>query len=152
MSTPEGLAPQDVPPAANTQPSAAGTPPCILVVDDDFINQRVMINLLKRKGWSSVVANSGKEGLAKLTGQRFDLILLDIQMPEMDGFQTAELIRKHEADTGTAERIPIVALTALRQAHTRERCLEVGMDDHLQKPVDTAQLYAVIQRILKLPD
>ena len=80
---------------------------------------------------------------------QFDLVLLDIQMPEMDGFQTAATLRQQEEAEGT-RRTPIVALTALRQPNTRERCLAAGMDDHLTKPVDTEQLYAVIQRILGL--
>jgi len=121
------------------------------VVDDDLVNQRVLANLLKRKGWESDVAQSGRECLEKLATAQFDLILLDIQMPEMDGFRTAELVRQLEPARTSRPRTPIVALTALRQPDTRERCLAAGMDDHLTKPVDTGQLYAAIQRALGLP-
>jgi len=136
------------PPDAGSIPS----PPRILVVDDDLINQRIMVNLLKRKGWDSVVAKSGQECLQRLASDRFDLVLLDIQMPEMDGFKTAELARRLEAQQHSRPYTPIVALTALRQDDTRERCLAAGMDDHLTKPVNTEQLYAVIRRMLKLPE
>jgi len=152
MSTHDGTASSDVSPAAYPQPPPPTPPPCILVVDDDFLNQRILANLLKRKGWSGVLAGSGSECLKKLATQTFDLILLDIQMPEMDGFETAERIRRLEADAGASKRTPIVALTALRQPNTRERCLASGMDDHLSKPVDTLRLYAVIQRLLDLSD
>jgi two-component system, sensor histidine kinase and response regulator len=121
------------------------------VVDDDLVNQRVLANLLKRKGWESDVARSGRECLEKLAASQFDLILLDIQMPEMDGFRTAELVRQQEPAQTCRPRTPIVALTALRQPDTRERCLAAGMDDHLTKPVDTAQLYTAIERALGLP-
>jgi CheY-like chemotaxis protein len=121
------------------------------VVDDDLLNQRIMANLLKRKGWTSATARSGNECLVKTTAESFDLILLDIQMPEMDGFTTAQRLRQGETERG-AQRTPIVALTALRQPDTRERCLECGMDDHLTKPVNTQELYASIQRILNLPE
>lgn len=120
----------------------------ILVVDDDLINQRIMASLIKRKGWNSEVAASGQECLQRLARDRFDLILLDIQMPEMDGFKTAELARRLETQQHNRPYTPIVALTAMRQDDTRQRCLAAGMDDHLTKPVNTEQLYAVIDRLL----
>lgn len=131
--------------ASNTPP-----PPRILVVDDDLVNQRVLANLLKRKGWATDIARSGQECLEKLAASDFDLVLLDIQMPEMDGFQTAERFRQQESTRSQRTRTPIVALTALRQPDTRERCLAAGMDDHLTKPVETEQLYAAIQKALGL--
>jgi two-component system, sensor histidine kinase len=134
-----------------SSPSEPGPAPRILVVDDDLVNQRVLANLLKRKGWDSAVAGSGQECLDKLSTAGFDLILLDIQMPEMDGFQTAEIVRQQETTPTQQSRTPIVALTALRQPDTRERCLASGMDDQLTKPVDTEQLYVTIQRALRLP-
>ena len=134
-----------------SDPSEPGPAPRILVVDDDLVNQRVLANLLKRKGWESDVARSGQECLDKLSAAKFDLILLDIQMPEMDGFQTAEIVRRRETTPTQQPRTPIVALTALRQPDTRERCLAAGMDDQLTKPVDTEQLYFTIQKALRLP-
>ena len=142
-------APASIPPPSG--PSNTPPAPRILVVDDDLVNQRVLANLLKRKGWGSDVARSGQECLEKLAHAKFDLVLLDIQMPEMDGFQTAEIVRQQETALTQCPRTPIVALTALRQPDTRERCLAAGMDDHLTKPVDTEQLYATIQKALRLP-
>jgi CheY-like chemotaxis protein len=125
--------------------------PRILVVDDDLLNQRVMVNLLKRKGWQGTVAASGDECLRKLAADPIDLVLLDIQMPQMDGFQTAALVRQQEAAGALPRRVPIVAITAMRLPDTRDRCLAVGMDEHLTKPVNTDELYGVIRRILNLP-
>jgi CheY-like chemotaxis protein len=153
MSSPDPPAPQpEVPP----RPQAASVPR-LLLVDDDLINQKVMLNLLKRKGWEAVAASSGRKCLEMLNRERFDLVLLDIQMPELDGYQTAELIRKQECDpawarpAGVLPRVPIVALTTMSQPGTREKCLSCGMDEHLTKPVNTADLYATIVRILHLP-
>jgi two-component system sensor histidine kinase/response regulator len=147
MNTPAGT-PPTTPPAPNAGEPAST--PLILIVDDDLLNQRVLTNLLKRKQLASTTARSGKECLDKTSNQHFDLILLDIQMPEMDGFATAQHLRDREAQQNLP-RIPIVALTALREAHTRERCLECGMDDHLTKPVNTEALFSTIQRLLNLP-
>ena len=143
------MSPSDA--ATPTPAPASPSAPRILVVDDDVINQRVLLNLLKRRGWQGVVAASGDECLRKLAADPFDLVLLDIQMPEMDGFQTAGLIRQQEASLSAPRRIPIVALTAMRLPDTRERCLATGMDEHLTKPVNTDQLYELIQRILTPP-
>jgi len=150
MSTPEGTAPQNQPSAQTAKPPGSAHVPRILIVDDDFLNQRVMANLLKRKGWTSAAARSGNECLEITTAESFDLVLLDIQMPEMDGFTTAQRLRQQETERG-APRTPIVALTALREPDTRERCLECGMDDHLTKPVNTQELYGSICRLLNLP-
>jgi CheY-like chemotaxis protein len=150
MSSLEGTAPQDQPTAPHPMPIDSTHVPRILVVDDDLLNQRVMANLLKRKGWTTSTAGSGNECLEKMTAEIFDLVLLDIQMPEMDGFTTAQRVRQQETERG-AHRTPIIALTALRQPDTRERCLACGMDDHLTKPVDTQELYSCIHRILDLP-
>lgn len=147
MNTPAGT-----PPAASPTPNP-GEPapsPLILIVDDDLLNQRVLTNLLKRKQLASNTARSGQECLDKTASQHFDLILLDIQMPEMDGFATAQKLRARETEQNLP-RTPIIALTALREAHTRERCLECGMDDHLTKPVNTEALFFTIQRLLTPP-
>jgi CheY-like chemotaxis protein len=134
--------------------AAAGPPPArILLVDDDLINQKVMVNLIKRRGHEAVSARSGRQSLELLAGQRFDLVLMDIQMPELNGFETSLLIRQQEAQgapgataTPPSGRVPIVALTTVSEAGTRERCLAAGMDDYLTKPVNTQQLYEMIAR------
>lgn len=152
--------------APSTSPApGAGPVPRILLVDDDLINQKVLVGLLKRKGWETAAAASGRKCLELLTQQAFDLVLMDIQMPEMDGYETARRIRDQEASgtrppptplaasapSAATPRVPIVALTTVSQPGTRERCLECGMDDHLTKPVQTQALYTTIQRLLQLP-
>jgi CheY-like chemotaxis protein len=123
-------------------------------VDDDLINQKVMVNLIRRRGLEAVSARSGQQSLELLAGQRFDLVLMDLQMPEIDGFETALLIRERErsvpgpqgANSPAVPRVPIIALTTVSEAGTRERCLAAGMDDYLTKPVNTQQLYEMIAR------
>lgn len=132
-------------------PSAAPAPPRLLVVDDDLINQKVMVNLLKRKGWEASAVANGRQCMELLQSRSFDLILLDIQMPEMDGYATAGHIREFETGTGRTPPTRIVALTTVAQPGTREKCLSCGMDEHLTKPVNTPALYATIERLLALP-
>jgi two-component system sensor histidine kinase/response regulator len=138
--------------------SSAG--PRILLVDDDLINQKVMVNLIKRRGWGAASAMNGRQCLDLLARERFDLVLLDIQMPELNGFETAALVRQQEAqraqspDVSAASlpaRVPIVALTTVSEPGTRDRCLSAGMDDHLTKPVNTQALYGMVQKVLGLP-
>ena len=142
------------------------TPPRILLVDDDPINQKVAVNLLRRRGWEAQAVANGKEALELLSRQSFDLILMDLQMPEMDGFQTASAIRQNEAQrppgsstrettialrqgaTRNSKHLPIVALTTASQPGTREKCIEVGMDDYLTKPFKPAELYETIEKLL----
>jgi CheY-like chemotaxis protein len=123
-------------------------------VDDDFINLKVMVNLLKRRKFQSATATNGQRCLELLAQEKFDLILLDIQMPEMDGYETAKQIRalENQQTPGPPKRTPIVALTTVSEPGTRDRCLEAGMDDHLTKPVNTQQLFATLQRHLGLND
>ncbi len=145
-------------------PSPAGSPPAaprILLVDDDLINQKVMVNVIKRRGWEAVSALSGRQCLDRLASQRFDLVLLDIQMPELNGFETALLVRQQEArraqaadpvaTTALPARVPIIALTTVSEPGTRDKCLSAGMDDHLTKPVNTQALYSMVQKFLGLP-
>jgi polar amino acid transport system substrate-binding protein len=132
----------------------------ILLVDDDLINQKVMVGLIKRRGLEAVSARSGRQSLELLASQRFDLVLMDIQMPELSGFETANLIREQETKScsnpagpsSAGARVPIVALTTMSEAGTRERCLAAGMDDYLTKPVNTQQLYEMIARYTQPAD
>lgn len=139
---------------------AGGAAARILLVDDDPINQMVALGLLRRRGWEATAAANGKEALQVLAQQRFDLILMDLQMPELDGFQTASIIRQNEAgpaseaealDTASAvpsEHIPIIALTTASQPGVREKCLAAGMDDFLNKPVNPRELYGMIEKYI----
>jgi signal transduction histidine kinase/DNA-binding response OmpR family regulator len=121
----------------------------ILVVEDNAVNQRISVALLTRRGLQSEVAANGQEALDALERFRFDLVLMDCQMPVMDGYEAARRIRERER--GTGEHIPIIAMTANAMGGDREKCLEAGMDDYVAKPVVSAELYLKIERLLSDP-
>jgi two-component system, sensor histidine kinase and response regulator len=106
----------------------------ILLVDDEPINQKVGVAILKKFGIDSAVANNGREAVRMNEESHYDLILMDIQMPEMSGFEATEEIRKRERLNGLS-RIPIIAMTANAMESTREHCLAIGMDDFIAKPI-----------------
>ena len=114
----------------------------ILVVEDNIVNQRLAEHLLRNKGHIVTIANNGREALEVLDRQPFDLALVDVQMPEMDGLQLTAAIREKEKKTG--EHLPIVAMTAYAMKGDRERCLEAGMDDYVPKPINSKQLFEMI--------
>ena len=114
----------------------------LLIVEDNSVNQRLAMALLRRAGYESMACGNGREALELTARMSFDLILMDCQMPIMDGFEATERIRERECRTGT--RTPIVAMTANAMQGDRERCLEAGMDDYLTKPVVPKKLYEVL--------
>jgi len=118
----------------------------ILLVEDNAVNQRLALKMLERRGHKVEVAMNGLEALQRFGSSTYDLILMDCQMPEMDGFETTKRIRKTEA--GSSRRIPIVAMTANAMAGDRDRCLAVGMDEYLSKPVRAETLYRMIDSFL----
>ncbi len=122
--------------------------PRILVVDDNAVNQKVAVRLLEKQGYRCDVAFNGLQALEALGRISFDLILMDCQMPEMDGFQATQRIRER---TDEKKNIPIVAMTANALKGDRERCLDAGMDDYLSKPVNKKALADVLQHYLS-PD
>jgi CheY-like chemotaxis protein len=132
------------PTAGEEQP--AKTPPAdplrILLAEDNLVNQRLAMRLLEKEGHVVVAAANGTEAMTAWLNQTFDLILMDMQMPEMDGVQTTSAIRRAEAALGT--HIPIVALTAHAMIGDRERCLSAGMDDYLSKPIRKSDLLETI--------
>ncbi len=115
----------------------------ILVVEDNAVNQLVAQRLLDRQGYRSVIAEDGFKALKLVEEQEFDLILMDIQLPEMDGYETTRRIRAHQKKTG--KRVPIVAMTANAMKGDREKCLDAGMDDYVSKPVQPPKLFQVIE-------
>jgi CheY-like chemotaxis protein len=117
----------------------------ILLVEDNTINQILVQRLVRKRGHHIVVANNGREALAALESQHFDLILMDVQMPEMSGLEVTAAIRKKENNTG--EHIPIIAATASATKEDRERCLEAGMDAYISKPIERALLFETIDRL-----
>jgi PAS domain S-box-containing protein len=106
----------------------------ILVAEDNPVNQQLALHLLERRGHSATVAENGREALAAIEKHNFDLVLMDVQMPEMGGLEATRAIREKEKSTG--EHLPIVAMTAHAMQGDRERCLEAGMDGYLAKPLD----------------
>jgi CheY-like chemotaxis protein len=119
-----------------------------LVAEDNHINQLFVRELLKHCGCTCDVANNGDEALTALDKNRYDLVLMDCQMPEMDGFTATREIRRRESSENAAHHLPILALTANALKGDRERCLEAGMDDYLTKPLQAAQLQAMLAKYL----
>jgi PAS domain S-box-containing protein len=133
-----GAADHDAPLEPATKP-----PLRVLLAEDNAINQRVAVKLLQLAGYEVVVAGDGEQALAALARERFDLVLMDCQMPVLDGFSAARRIR----ESGQAWRtIPIVALTANAMPGDRERCLAAGMNDYLAKPLDRSDLLETLAR------
>ena len=120
----------------------------ILLVEDTPVNQQVAVALLARMGYMADVAGNGEEALTLLDSIPYDLVLMDIQMPVMDGFETTALIRSREASE-KRERIPIVAMTAHALSGYREKCIEAGMDDYVSKPILPKELETALRRHLK---
>jgi CheY-like chemotaxis protein len=114
-------------------------PLTILVVEDNAMNEQLICNLLDYLGYDFHVSRDGREAVNACQAQRFDLILMDCQMPNMDGFEATALIRGGESSKG-ATRVPIVALTAGSVDVDRERCIASGMDDYLSKPFRVADV------------
>jgi signal transduction histidine kinase/DNA-binding response OmpR family regulator len=111
----------------------------VLVVEDNKVNQKVILSLLTKFGITSTLAENGQEALQQLEFKHFDLILMDCQMPIMDGYEATRLIRVKELSTNEA-RIPVIALTAHAADGEREKCLSAGMDDYLSKPIERRKL------------
>jgi len=118
----------------------------VLVAEDDEMSAAVVEQRLARHGYRVRRASNGREALAMLERKKYDLLLLDVHMPELDGFQVVQSIRAKERDTST--HLPVVALTARSRKGDRERCLAAGMDDFLTKPIGPAELFTTIDRVL----
>jgi CheY-like chemotaxis protein len=127
--------------------AAAGRGCRVLLVEDNAVNRTLAQRLLQKRGFRVSIAVDGKQAIAATQGAEFDLVLMDIQMPEMDGFEATVEIRKLEKLTG--RRTPIIALTAHALKEDRERCLSAGMDAYVTKPIRPAELFSVIQDVLQ---
>ncbi|NBO93144.1 MAG: response regulator [Planctomycetia bacterium] len=121
-----------------------GRPLHVLVIEDNPVNQMVLTMLLRQLGCTSEIAEQGSQGLTKRQNGRFDVVLMDLQLPDMDGVRTARLMRQAEGD---GPRVPIVACTANAMETERSRCLAAGMDDYLTKPVRSGDLFGVFRRL-----
>jgi PAS domain S-box-containing protein len=116
----------------------------VLLAEDNIVNQNLILAVLKKQGHHVVLANNGQEVVAAATSQHFDLILMDVQMPHMDGLEATAAIRASEKESGG--RVPIIAITAHAMKGDREQCLQAGMDDYLTKPLDIAKLRATLRK------
>lgn len=115
----------------------------ILLAEDNVVNQWLVIRLLEKRGHTVVVVQTGRAALATLTQESFDLVLMDVHMPDMDGLQATAAIREQERTTGT--HIPIIATTAHAMQGDKERCLAAGMDAYVSKPIRPEALFATIE-------
>jgi signal transduction histidine kinase/DNA-binding response OmpR family regulator len=111
----------------------------ILVAEDSVFNQQLAVGLLEKHGHSVVIARNGKEAIGAFIAQQFDVVLMDVEMPEMDGFEATAVIRTQERHQGT--HIPIIAMTAHAMKGDRERCLNAGMDDYISKPIRAQEMF-----------
>ena len=147
---PEALKPKPLPAANNSQNGALQKIPSntkVLIVEDNPVNQKFVMRLLEKQGVRPLVANDGLEALQILSDQPVDIILMDMQMPRMDGLTATQKIREMEKRSG--KHTPIIALTANAMKSDREKCLNAGMDDYLAKPVKSVDLLGKISRLLK---
>jgi signal transduction histidine kinase/CheY-like chemotaxis protein len=115
----------------------------ILLVEDNAVNRVLAVRLLEKRGHTVEVAVNGKDGLAALGRQSFDLVFMDVQMPEMDGFEATAALRKKEKSTG--KHLPVIAMTAHAMVGDRQRCLDAGMDDYITKPIRPEELSKLLR-------
>ena len=119
----------------------------IVIVDDDVMNLKLARGILHESGLKVSVAKSGKDFLRFMENNRPDLVLLDIRMPEMDGFEVYERLRNMEKEAGIPE-IPVIFLTAMEESDVKEKCMEMGAVDFIRKPLQTNLLFESIKRVI----
>ena len=122
----------------------------VLLAEDNYVNQILVIRLLEKRGHNVTVVTDGEQALDAVTLRKFNLVLMDIGMPHMDGLQASQAIRAREKFSG--ERIPIIAMTAHAMKGDKERCLEAGMDAYVAKPINASELFEIIHSLVHLPD
>ncbi len=123
-------------------------PAKILVVDDEPKNVKLLADLLTAKGYTTVTASSGREALAKVEGEQPDLVLLDVVMPEMSGYEVCQKIRENPS----TEMLPVILVTALDPGEERAKGLDSGADDFLTKPINLVELLARVRSLLRIKE
>ena len=126
-------------------PIAFERPLRILLAEDNVVNQKLATRLLEKRGHSVAIATTGIEALDAIARAEFDLVLMDVQMPDMDGLEATQVIRRREE--GTGRRLPIIAMTARAMKGDRESCLGSGMDGYLAKPIQPRELFEALERV-----
>ena len=121
----------------------------VLLAEDNAVNQRLVVKLMEKHGHSLVAVNNGVEALDALERGTFDVVLMDVQMPELGGFEATACIREREKSTG--QHIPVIAMTAHALKGDRERCLEAGMDAYVSKPIQAPLLFEAIDSVVPNP-
>ena len=116
------------------------------MAEDNPVNQLLMVRLLEKHGFQVVVAGNGRAALSAISEQNFDLVLMDVQMPELDGLQATRTLREMERQGG--KKLPVVAMTAHAMQGDRDRCLAAGMTAYVSKPVRPEELFKVIDEVL----
>jgi PAS domain S-box-containing protein len=120
----------------------------ILVAEDTPFNQTFILRLLEKSGSHPILVENGRQALEAFNPDSFDVVLMDVQMPEMDGFEATREIRKLEAGSDSHGHMPIIAMTAYATEGDRERCLEAGMDDYVSKPISASKLFQAIEKLV----
>jgi len=140
-------APDSKPVAPAVTPMRAARSLRVLVAEDNLVNQKLAQHLLERRGHTPVLVTNGRDAVDALRAGDFDLVLMDLQMPEMDGFEATTAIRARERDA-RLPRVPIVALTAHAMQGDRQRCMDADMDGYVAKPIKPVELFEVIDRVI----
>jgi CheY-like chemotaxis protein len=117
----------------------------ILLAEDNIVNQKVASNLLKKWGHNVTIVNDGKEAIEILTTKAFDMILMDVQMPNVDGVEATKRIRNSKS-SNISSHIPIIAMTAHAMKGDRERFIKAGMNDYISKPIDLKEVFAMMKK------
>jgi len=118
----------------------------ILLAEDNLINQKLAVRILEKRGWEVTVVGNGREAVEAVEREGFNLVLMDVRMPEVDGLEATKRIRAREAETGC--RVPIIAMTAHAMSGDREHCLGIGMDGYISKPINRQELFEVIESVV----
>ena len=121
----------------------------ILLVEDNLLNQKIVLYNLQKHNYSIIAVTNGQEALNSVLNEEFDLILMDIMLPEMNGFEITEKIRQMENENNVVNKVPIIAITANTLDNDREKCFNAGMNEYLSKPFTANQLLEKIEKFIQ---
>jgi len=133
--------------STNVLPSLSGPQLRVLLAEDNLINQKIAVKIIEKKGWLIKVVENGQQAVEIIDKEPFDVILMDIQMPVLDGFKATQVIRVQEKQN--RKHIPIIAMTAHAMEGDEKKCLDAGMDGYVSKPIDRAKLFEIIDHLTK---